>query len=114
MSVRLVVSTNLCNFVLETDSVSLKKKLTQYRYWRGFLDAYDRNRISQRSSLARGGGFTPPHCHADYRKYLVFSTYEPDFCTRMENSLPPLAVTILKGDLFLSSTEFEQKNRSNF
>ena len=27
-----------------------------------------------------------PHWHAEYEKYHVFSTFEPDFCTGMENS----------------------------
>ena len=74
------------------------------------------------------GGWAP-HWHAEYGKYHVFSTFEPDFCTRMENSPPPpigiskfrLRIFLKRGDFrwrpllfFCFLPEFGKKQRSNF
>ena len=48
------------------------------------------------SSVAKGGYSPPPHRPEEYVKYLVFSTFEADFCTKNENS-PPLALAMRIG-----------------
>ena len=46
------------------------------------------------------GGYNPPHWHAEYGKYYVFSTFEPDFCTEMKNS-PPIGISEISLRIFL-------------
>ena len=71
------------------------------------------------SSVARGlGGYSFPHRHAEYKKYHVFSTFELDFCTAMENSPPPLTFPSLVYEHFFlciwSRSVLGHRNRDDF
>ena len=46
-----------------------------------------------------GAGYSP-HRHVECGKQHVFSTFKTDFCTVIENSLPPLAISLVGKDLF--------------
>ena len=79
------------------------------------------------SSIAKGGA-RAPHWREKYAKYHVFSAFETDFCSKNENSPPPMGIgmrtceglaviwtksKVKTGVFFWTSPEGGQKNRLN-
>ena len=50
-------------------------------------------------------GVALPHWHAESEKYHVFSSFEPDFCTEMENN-PPIGIPKTRWRLFFIPSIF--------